>query len=257
MPDHEPLAALQETIGHFIDDHVTSPARRLVRLDFSAQDDVANVLVLVRLLQKIAASVPDAAFAPYLRSLTDGEDRPSNEVAALLSRSLSDREHHAELRSIYCSYVVNLSNSACVSVLSSSYLPAFIVTRSLLELLVGVGAGTSGTMSEKIQALSMLDLDERRTVADFWRELSGWAHPHQRWVKRLVPARTGDMPDYDQELLRSSVACLGFCVDLAFAIAFAKFAVNPDGVRLHCEGQHVDYRRFMFLRKRLAMPSDG
>ena len=112
-------------------------------------------------------------------------------------------------------------------------------------------------MSEKIQALSMLDEDERKTVAEFWRKLSGWTHPHQRWVKRLLPTRTGDIPDFDQEIFRSSMACLGFCVDLAFAIAFAKFAVSPEGVRRYCETEHVNYRRFMFLHKRLEVPSGG
>ena len=98
----------------------------------------------------------------------------------------------------------------------------------------------------------MLNDDEQKTVADFWRELSGWAHPHQRWVKKLLPTRTGDIPDYDSDLLRASLSSLSFCIDLAFAIAFAKFAVSIDSVRHYCESQHVDYRRFMFLRSRIA-----
>ena len=252
MPRPDQLSALRAAIGGFVDDHVRAPATQLVDLNFSAQDDVANVLVMVRLLSKIAKSVPDAAFAKYLHSLTASTSAEGNKIEALLSESFAGREHTEELRSIYCSYVVNLSNSACLSILGSSYLPAFIVTRSLLELLVGVGASTSGTMSEKIKRLSMLNDEEQKTVADFWRQLSGWAHPHQRWVKRLLPTRTGDLPDYDHDLLRASLSSLAFCVDLAFAIMFAKFAVSREGVRQYCDSQNVDFRRFMFLRSRLG-----
>ena len=140
MSEADLLSKLRAIIGRFVDDHVKVPATELVDLDFRGQDDVANILVLVRLLSKIAKSVPDAAFARYLRSLTVSRDDAENEITALLSESLAGREDTEELRSIYCSYVVNLSNWACLSILGSAYLPAFIVTRSLLELLVGVGA---------------------------------------------------------------------------------------------------------------------
>ncbi|MEN6496688.1 MAG: hypothetical protein ABFD16_20555 [Thermoguttaceae bacterium] len=236
---------------------MVQPASRLVDCDFAAQDDVANVLVLHDLLEAIAEAHSGKPIDQYIAQVVEEDPTDATDLAELLSRRRNHEADVAELRTVFCSYVLSLARAASISVLSSSYLAAFVVTRSLLELLVNVGSGITGTMSEKISSLSMLTAEEKDTVADFWRELSGWAHPHKRWLKRVCPVFVAKGPVHHPTLTRDAMGCLAFCTDLAFAIAFDKFAVEPAVVRTHCLDKHVDYCRFSFIRRRIERQNVG
>ena len=247
---------LKQAITEYLDDYVVRPAVGLVTIDFLALDDVASLLVLHRLLQEMAEIDASMPVDQYLLSVLQKHPIQDVTLGELLSHLAERGDQIAELRTVFFSYVFNLANSACISILSASYLGAIIVTRSLLELLVGVGSGMTGKMSERIKNLRMLAVDEKKTVSECWRELSGWAHPHKKWLKNLCPVLVAKGPLHHPEITRDCLVYLGICTDLAFAIAFDKFAINPDFVRTHCIDQHVEYRRFQFLRRRIE-PMEG
>ena len=242
---------LKEAIGGYLDDYVVQPAVGLVNSDLQAQDDIANLLVLHRLLRDLAQADAGKPLDQYLLSLLQGEPGPDIELAELLSRPEESASRIAELRTVFCSYVFHLANWACISVLSASYLSALIITRSLLELLVNVGAGKTGGMSERIGGLEMLADDEKSILSECWRDLSGWSHSHRRWLKKLCPVLIARGPLHHPRIARECLVSLGICTDLAFAIAFDKFAVDPEVVRVRCVDNHVDYRRFLLLRRRI------
>ncbi|MCK4627319.1 MAG: hypothetical protein KAV00_18545, partial [Phycisphaerae bacterium] len=185
---------IKQAITDYLDYYVVRPAAALVTTDFQVQDDVANLLVLHSLLQEMAEVDAGMPVDQYLLSVLRKHPIQDVELGELLSHLAERGDQIAELRTVFFSYVFNLANSACISILSASYLGALIVTRSLLELLVGVGSGRTGTMSERIENLQMLAVDEKKTVSECWRKLSGWAHPHKKWLKNLCPVLVAKGP---------------------------------------------------------------
>jgi hypothetical protein len=244
------LQKLQEAIDRYLSDYTTVPARQLVSSDFALQDDVASLLVLHHFLRASAEAAAGGAIDKYLRRLVD---RASSGAALsdVLSDARAQGEKTAEIRTLYCSYVFNLANWACVSILSASYLAAFIITRTLLEALVSVAAGRTGTMSEKIAALQGLRADEQRIVADCWRELCGWAHPYSGWLRRLCPVLVAKGPLHHPEIARECMVALGITTDLALAIGIDAFGLDRKRVRAMCEERHVEWQRFLLLARRL------
>jgi hypothetical protein len=259
MTEHDQLLSqLKQAVAAYLDSYVVGPAVELVSTDFTAQDDVASLLVLHRLLREAAEASVGKPVDQYLQVVLEkGSAEEEVELPELLSRLAEQGGHIAELRAVFCSYVFNLANSVCVSILSASYLGAFIVTRALLELLVGVGSGRTGPMAEKIEHLTMLAPNEKKVVSECWRELSGWTHPHKRWLKNLCPVLVAKGPLHHPKLTRECLAYLGICTDLAFAIGVASFGLNAEFIRDACIDQHVDYRRFMLLYRRIQMAEAG
>lgn len=248
------VSQLKAAIARYLQDYVVSPATGLVNTDFTSQDDIANLLVLHRLLRDAAQADAGMAVDRYLRNVVDEHASDNDlELPQLLSQLAQQGEHMVELRTVFCSYIFSLANAICIAILSASYLSALIVTRSLLELLVGLGSGRTGSMADKIEALAMLAPDEKKVISDSWRELCGWSHPHGRWLKRLCPVLVAKGPLHHPMFTRECLAYLGICTDLAFAVGFDKFNMDADSVRSQCTDQHVDYRRFMFIRRRVEV----
>ncbi len=248
---------LKKAIAAYLDEYVVQPAARLVSTDFAAQHDIASLLALHHILLDVVKAEVGMPLDLYLRSVLAQQPVERMELAELLSQLPEGGAQIAELRTVFCSYVFSLANSVCISILAASYLAALIVTRSLLELLVSVGAGRTGTMSEKIANLPMLAVDEKKVVSECWRELSGWTHPYRKWLKNLCPVLVAKGPLHHPEMTRDCLVYLGICTDLAFAIAFDKLALAPDLVRSRCLDQHIDYRRFLFLRRRVESVGAG
>lgn len=41
-------------------------------------------------------------------------------------------------------------------------------------------------MSEMLENIEFLADDERNSLNKIWRGLSGWTHPYERWIKKLM-----------------------------------------------------------------------
>lgn len=234
------------------------PARQLVRNDFQAQDDLANLRVLHQVLQACALPADAQLLDQYLAKVVGCA--PENiDLSEILSRAEIARSDYPQLRTVFASYVYSLANWSTISILSASYLGALTVTRSLLEALVNVGSGGTGNMSDKIAALAFLDPDERQVVTDCWRDLSGWTHGYSRWLKRLCPVLVSRGPLHHPELVRDCTVLIGAVTDFAFTIAIAKLELDALSVRSLCDEMHVDWKRFMMLRRRIerAAPIGG
>jgi hypothetical protein len=245
--------ALRKAMADYITDYTTRPAQQLVRTDFQGQDDLANLRVLHQVLQATASASMVSPIDKYLGELISKE--PTNlELAELISRAGTTKGSNPVVCTLFCSYVYNLANWACISILSASYLSALIVTRSLLETLVVAGAGERSTMSKMISSMTFLTPDERDTVSECWRDLCGWAHPYGRWLNRLCPVLVAKGPLHHPEMMQDCIVLLSITTDLAFAISFAKLSVSPDIVRGICDDMHVDWKRYMFLRRRFSKP---
>jgi hypothetical protein len=258
MTDSPSISGLQDVVGRFIAEHTVDPARQLVLQDFQAQDDLANLCVLHQVLQRSALNAGPQSLDNYLAEIV--EQTPDNlDLAEILSRAELTDSGSPILRTLYCSYVSNLASWSTISILSASYLGALVVTRSLLEVVVSAGSGISGKMSERISALTFLHPDEIRVVSECWRELSGWAHGYPRWLKRLCPVLVARGPLHHPEMVRECTVLLAIVTDLAFAVGFAKLMFDAGDVRDLCDEMHVNWRRFMMLRRRIerALPKDG
>jgi hypothetical protein len=206
--------------------------------------------VLHQFLRESAEAAAGGTVDKYLARLVDGASSTAT-LSDVLSNARAQGENAAEIRTLYCSYVFNLANWACISILSASYLAASVITRTLLEALVSVAAGRNGTMSEKIAALQMLEADEQRIVAECWRELCGWAHPYRGWLRRLCPVLVAKGPLHHPGLARECMVALGITTDLALAIGIDAFELDRKRVRAMCDERHVEWRRFLLLKRRL------
>lgn len=86
MTDFPSINHLQGAISRFVAEHTVGPARELVLHDFQAQDDLANLRVLHKVLQPCALAPGTQRLDQYLAEIVDSA--PENtDLAEILSRA--------------------------------------------------------------------------------------------------------------------------------------------------------------------------
>jgi hypothetical protein len=76
--------------------------------------------------------------------------------------------------------------SALVLLGSTDYLGAIVLFRTVFELLISIYTENNGSMREKIYSIDFFEEEDKKTVHEFWNELSAWSHPYGKWIKKYV-----------------------------------------------------------------------
>lgn len=238
-------------VEDYLDSKVKKPAFETVNADFAVQDRIADVLRLLQLLEKqIQMDCPkglDEILSEALQNLSL-KAISLNDLFRLLREETSNR---LATRTIYLSYLDQIFHWIAISILSASYLCAFVLLRTLLELLINASAIGTGTMGEKISSIQAITEKEQRKIKGIWRELSGWAHPYGRWLDQVCPVYASRGPLYFERLAKDSTQKLQFCMDFSIVIAITEFQLDSRAIYQVCEDNSIRTLSFPMLCQRV------
>ena len=258
MNEEGKLTNLIEQLGGSVSSHlecyVTTPALQLIRQDLQAQDDIASLLMLHRILRDQVLPDGHVHLDHYLAELVKPEDDAVNSIADII-RALPERD--STLRTVFFAYIHSLANWNAISILSASYISALILSRSLLECLVNLATSRNrGTFREKVAHLEMLAPEEKDTLCDLWEQLCRWSHPYGQWLETVCPVLVSKGPTHHPDTIKEAIVALGICTDFAFAVAFSQLGLDKTHVRDMCAEYHIDHTRFMMIRRRISEDSE-
>lgn len=249
---------LKSVIAGYLDLLVQRPAMEAVENDFELQDKLSDILILLKLVQQQVISfdprrLDDVLVKAFEPVKPISEDTLSlNELFRLLPTQTRAK---LEARTIYLSYLDQLFNWTVVSILSASYLSAFVLLRTLLELLVNASSEDTGGLRKRVAGVPFLEAEERKEIVRNWDELCGWTHPYGRWFNEMCPVYVSLGPRYHSRLAGACLGKLQLCLDFALVIAINQFDMNPDGILKACQEMHASIDSFPMLRRRNNPPS--
>ena len=240
---------LKDVIKAHIHHQVVNPALYLAEHHFDIQDDIANILIMNRILSdKIQHSGVKKLDQYLVELLEDSEDKSMEG----LFRAGALNKHKDALSVVYLSYVNQLINSISIAILSASYLSANILSRSLLEALVTVSASSAKSMSKKIESIKFLKDDEQQVLKDAWKELCGWVHSYNLWLKELCPVLVSKQGLHHPEFAKKSMIFVGICIDFSLTLGVELLGLDRFSLMKSLSNYHVPINRFMLIKRRLS-----
>lgn len=240
---------LKELIEAHIYSRVIKPALYLTEHHFNIQDDIANILIMNRVLGDQIQRSDVKKLDTYLVELL--EDSAEKSMEGLFVTG-SQNKHSDALSVVYLSYVNQLINSISIEILSASYLSANILSRSLLEVLVNVSASSTKSMSKKIESIKFLKNDEQQVLKDVWKELCGWVHSYNRWLKELCPVLVSKQGLHHPELAKKSMIYVSVCIDFSLTLGVELLGLDRLSLMESLSNYEVPVNRFMLFKRRLS-----
>jgi len=76
-------------------------------------------------------------------------------------------------------YIFREMNWILISILSASYISSHILIRSIFELIINYMTSRKNCgMADRIDAIGILDSNQKKYLKKHWRSLNEWAHPY-------------------------------------------------------------------------------
>jgi hypothetical protein len=63
------------------------------------------------------------------------------------------------------------------------YASSLMTIRGIFEMLVKSTTSKKGKMNKMLENIEILADDERDSLNEIWKGLSGWTHPYEKWIK--------------------------------------------------------------------------
>ncbi|MBN1638794.1 MAG: hypothetical protein JW866_07495 [Ignavibacteriales bacterium] len=158
--------------------------------------------------------------------------------------------HDGSTQKYLLNYFAREFNWIIVSLLSSSYISAFILMRSIFELIIGIATRTTGGMVDRIQSISCFNLEEQKNIKDLWYRLCAWAHPYGKWIKEICPIFIKYKPIYHPTLFLSCLNELTAIVDLFVVILMEKYKLNHKKLKKAYINGKIDLTNLLLFKSR-------
>ena len=231
---------LRELVTSFLDNNVKTPALETVDQDFSAQNRLVTLMLLVNKLNDLVykhGSVIDSEYALHL-SETDISRKIAVIGEVVESEGFNDLEERVnieEVKAIFSelsskkdllTYLTRELKWITVSILSASYVSSMILMRATFELIIGIASRDSGKMVQRIASISFIQESERDALKKLWRRLCAWGHPYGKWLKEICPIYSAHEPVYHKALCNMCIEELEKIVDFYVVVALAKYEIK-------------------------------
>lgn len=119
---------------------------------------------------------------------------------------------------------------AIISTLSCSYASSLMTIRGIFEMLVkSTTSKKENSMNEMLKNIEFLADDERDSLNEIWRGLSGWIHPYEKWFKE-IDEEILMLFRYDKTMCEECVNYLLKVCDFMMVIALEKEFCKPEKV---------------------------
>ncbi|MHC4479276.1 MAG: hypothetical protein ACYTEL_26960 [Planctomycetota bacterium] len=231
---------LRKVVAGFLDANVKTPAIETVNQDFSAQARLADLMLLVSMLNDLIYKHGAGFDKEYACHLSENEI--SRKIAILGeviesedSNELQQRVSIEEVRAIFsefCSrkclltYLAREVKWIAISIFSASYVSSMILMRATFELIVGIASRDTDGMVSRIASISFIDESEKDTLKKVWYRLCAWGHPYGKWLKDICPIYSAHEPIYHKALCNMCIEELEKIVDFYVVVALAKYEIK-------------------------------
>ncbi len=207
----ELVKKLKDVVRQYLETAVVLPSLEAVEKNIIGQAHLASLNNCIQNLPKIVSEYGIGFDKEHLASLP--KEEIEKRIASLEEEIDSGIMMHESMifryknssRLMLFGYLCLLSRSTVVSILSSSYICADILLRSMFELCVGMATLEKGGMAGRIDSISFLTGKQRTYLKKLWRELNGWAHPYDKWLKNICPIYQSFSPLYHERLFNDCV----------------------------------------------------
>jgi len=249
---------LRKIIEEYLDENVKAPAFDTIEKDFQAQDRIANILLLLQTTVDCIKKQGLDFDKSYLKQLSKPEiDKRIYVLEEFIRTNYLSQEVKENLKSdssrkYLLVYLSRELNWVAISVLSASYISAYILMRSIFELLVGIATIKTGSMRKRINDISFFSEEERKQIYRIWQDLSGWAHPYHKWIKEVCPIFISHKTMYHPKLCIQSLKKLEKIIDILLVIALEKFEIDKQNVLNKVTTYRIDTSNFPFFHSRYA-----
>lgn len=249
---------LKKVVQSYLDDYVNTPALEMVEKEIILQDKLANQL-LINLVFKDLVEKKGIAFdknelsnLPKNRIKNFIEELEKFIKQGFVSDSLKSYWQLSRINKYLLYYLDKEINWVAVSILSASYISAFIIMRSILELLIAIATKKTGRMNERINNIAFLLPEEKKKTKKLWGELCGWTHPYSKWLKEICPIFISHKPIYHPKLLEKCLEKLELIADLFMVIVIEKFEISMTDVLAAIKQHNLDINNYNLLNGRLG-----
>jgi hypothetical protein len=137
----------------------------------------------------------------------------------------------AKEKTLYLGYLRKVFESAIVIAGATDYLGAIVLFRAIFELLIGISTEQNGQMKNRIDYISFLNKEEKRTIFKLWNELSSWSHPYGKWIKNVCPRFYGMGRNYSRFIFEKCFSFADSILDFMLVIAVDHFKIPPKSFR--------------------------
>lgn len=227
---------LKKAIESYLDSRVKKPALQTVDKEFSVQQDIATILVILACAEQLILDHGEELYLENLSCLPKEELEGIINILNPFIANADENSHTNQVRKIIdnhinkkhlLSYLVREINWISVSILSASYISSLILIRSIFELLIGIATSHAGGMSGRIESINYLSKEEHKHLKDAWNNLNAWAHPYGKWEKEICPIYYSSQPLYYPTIYRECFSFLALLIDLFLTIAVERFKIPP------------------------------
>jgi hypothetical protein len=239
MKKEKTLIKLKKVIADYLDSKVKTPALNTVDKELYVQEDIVNMLVILKIINNLILQKGDDLDLNTLtlesKELLENKinilekylKQPDNHSATLEADKIIESYYNKKHLFIYLEREINW---IAISLLSASYISSLILMRSIFELIIGIATHMKGSMTDRLDSIYFLYEDERKQLKRDWNELNAWCHPYSKWEKGICPIFYSHPPLYHPELYKLCIAKLRLLSDFALIIAVEKFKIDPEEI---------------------------
>ena len=151
-----------EQIRVVLDKKIVDPFIKIISYDKEISLKLSNAFVLLKLSENLIVEF-DSSIVAFGEDITKVKEK-----------------------NLYLSYFGKVFESALVLLGSNDYLGFIILLRTVFELLIGISTEKTGSMKERIYSIDFIEEDDKKSIHNFWNELSACSDPYGKWIKILV-----------------------------------------------------------------------
>lgn len=231
---------LREVVTGFLDKNVKTPSLETVDQDFSAQDRLVTLMLLVSKLNGLIYKHGSDFDKEYACRLSKTEITRRIDILGKVVESedfneLQERVNIEEVKAIFgdtrskkylLMYLARELRWITISILSASYVSSMILMRATFELIVGIASRDSDGMVSRIASISFIHESEKGALTKLWYRLCAWGHPYGKWLKEICPIYSAHEPLYHKALCNMCIEELEKIVDFYVVVALAKYEIK-------------------------------
>jgi uncharacterized small protein (DUF1192 family) len=257
---------LHKMISKYLDNKVTRPLFETIDKDLLAQAQLADLLVVVKIIIELGYKEGIEIDKDFLRVLSKKEiEKRINVFSNFIKESKSIEESGSDpvkkaleylfedsSRKYLLAFLNKEINWIVISILSASYVSSLILMRAVFELIIGIASKSTGSMRYRIDSVACLNDKEKSGAKKLWDRLCAWGHPYGKWIKEICPIYTDQEPIYHPKLCKICLQELEKIVDLFVVVAMARYDIETTRVAAKMREANISSKKFKLLDKRLS-----
>lgn len=226
------MKKVQALIKKYLDKYVYNPVQDLVENDIYTHLNFPTILVL---LERTSEEIIKNGISYDKSILKELSDEKRMHYIETLEKYIKSGRYNSEVEKLFKDidsknylifYIVREFNWALISAMSSAYISANIIMRSVFEFMINISTVSNEGVSARIDSITFLTQDEKEKLKKNWRKLNSWSHPYGHWEKNFCPVYISHKPLFHKTHCEESIEYLIVLIDFLITIAIEKFEID-------------------------------